>query len=261
MIKFWTIYKREMKYYAASPVAYVVFITYLFLVGLMFMRSLSEFSDVSSQMQNPVFQQYYGQQKLNISDVVQGFFGIAGFFLIFVLPLLTMRLMAEEKRMGTTELLFSYPVRDSQVLFGKYFASLTLVVLLFALTTVCPLMVWAWGAPENGVILAGYLGLFLLAAGFLAFGLFVSASTDNQVIAAVVPFGVMFLLWLSAYVIQDMPQAARDFLFEFSATQHYMTFISGSIGLKGVAYNLCFAFLSLFMALQVMGSRKWRGQQ
>jgi len=263
MSKFWTIYKREIKYYASSPVAYTVFIIYLFLVGLIFMRAFAEFSDLSRQLQNPMIQQFYGQQKLNITEmVVQSFFGVAGFFLIFVLPLLTMRLLSEEKRMGTTELLFSYPVHDSQVLLGKYFASLSVVILLFVLTMVCPYMVWKWGAPENGVILSGYLGLFLMSAAFLAFGLFASAYTENQVIAAVIPFGFMFVLWLLGnYLLKDMPQTARDFLYEFSATEHFRPFVSGSISLKDIAYNLCFAFLSLYLALQVMGSRKWRGQQ
>ncbi|MBE7558413.1 ABC transporter permease subunit [bacterium] len=263
MRNFWTIYKREIKYYATSPVAYVVFIIYLFLVGMIFARAFMQFSDLSAQIQHPMFRQYYGQQNLNITEgVIQAFFGVAGFFLIFVLPLLTMRLLAEEKRMGTSELLFSYPVRDSQVLLGKYFASLTMVFILFLLTSVCPAMVAAWGRPEPGVILAGYLGLFLLSAGFLAFGLFVSACTENQVIASVVPFGVMFLLWLLGnYLLQDMPQNIRMFLYEFSATEHYRPFVEGSIGLKDVAYNLMFAFISLYLALQVMGSRKWRGQQ
>lgn len=263
MKNFWAIYKREMRYYFSSPVAYTVFVIYLFLVGLIFMRSFTQFSDISLQIQNPMFLQYYGPQKLNITEaVVQSFFGVAGFFLIFVLPLLTMRLLAEEKRMGTTELLFSYPVRDAQVLLGKYFAAFTMVLVLFALAGVCPAMVVWWGQPETGVILSGYLGLILLAAGFLAFGLFVSACTENQVIASVVPFGVMFLLWLLGdYLLADMPQNVRHFVFEFSATEHYKPFVQGSIGLKDAAYNLMFAFISLYLALQVMGSRKWRGQQ
>ncbi len=263
MKNFWTIYKREIKYYSTSPVAYVVFIIYLFLVGLIAMRQFSQFSDLSAQVQHPMFQQYYGPQKLNITDqVVVPFFGVAGFFLIFVLPLLTMRLLAEEKRMGTSELLFSYPVRDSQVVLGKYFASLTVVLILFGLTTVCPLLVASWGRPEAGVMLSGYLGLILLSAGFLAFGLFVSACTENQVIASVIPFGVMFLLWLLGdYLLSDMPQKVREFLYEFSATEHYKPFVQGSISAKDVTYNLMFAFISIYLALQVMGSRKWRGQQ
>jgi gliding motility-associated transport system permease protein len=258
---FWTIYKREIKYYFSSPVPYVLFITYLFLVGWIISKAFLDFSQQSIDMNSPQMRAYGMAQSLNITTLITNFFGLAGFFLMFVLPLLTMRLFADETRMGTSELLFSYPVKDIQIVLGKYFASLSVVLILFMLASVSPFLVWHFGEPEPGVIMAGYIGLILLASTYLAIGLFVSACTENQIIAAIIPFGLMFALWLLGdYMIQGWEQFWRNFMYEFSTTEHFKPFLQGAFSLKDVVYYFCIIFISLFLTLQVLESRKWRGQ-
>ena len=189
----WTVFKKEMRLYFTSPVAYVVFTFFLFIVGIFFSVILVEYNDMSLRAaMNPVF-----ARDLNVTDVViRGVFSNTGVILLFFMPMLAMRLFAEEKRSGTIELLLTYPVRDGEVLAGKFAAALVLFLLLLGFTVLYPAIVRYFAPVEWGTLLSGYLGLILLGAACLAVGVLVSSLTENQVVAGFATFGILLVFWV-----------------------------------------------------------------
>src|SRR4030067_3237995 len=159
MRNFYLIFKKELKSYFASPIAYVVITMFLILPGYFFYNSFALFSTISFQATvNPMLAKQVGV--LNITEsVVRPLFGNISVILLLMVPLLTMRLFSEEKKTGTIELLLTYPVTDMEVLLGKFFACLAVFVLMLVLTGTYPLLLIIYGQPEIGPVITGYLGL------------------------------------------------------------------------------------------------------
>lgn len=176
-----------------------------------------------------------------------------------VVPLVTMRLVAEERKLGTFELLCSLPVRDVELVAGKYLAVVVTYLAMLAATTIGPIVLWLLHPFPVGPLVAGYLGLALLGLAFLACGLAISAMTENQVVAAMCTYGLLLFLWfvswneaaLSAYVLTPLRGLS---LFE-----HFHSFARGVIDSRSVVYFLGFTAFFLFLAVRVLGSRAWRG--
>jgi ABC-2 type transport system permease protein len=192
MRNIWSLMKKEIGAYFSSPIAYVVISGFLLLVGYFFYSLVSWFNAQAMQMaQNP----YYAQQ-ININEMVfSPLFHNMSIILILVAPLLTMRLLAEEKKNGTDELLYTSPLSVGQIILGKYFAALVMLAAMLGLTALLSIFAFAFGNPEIAPWLTGYLGLFLMGATFIAIGLFFSSLTDNQIVAAFLTF-VTLLLFL-----------------------------------------------------------------
>ncbi len=249
------IYKRELKAYFVSPVAYVVLVIFLVIAGLFFTSIVRWFSLYSLQAQRSP----YGAPEMNITAWLEGFFMNTAVWILFVLPLLSMRLFSEEKRQGTMELLFTYPIRDAETVLGKYFACATIFALMLAATVVNMLVLARYGDPEFGPIFSAYLGLFLMGASFLAVGIFVSSLTENQIVAAIGTFGALLLLWVIHWVSTTAnPQLGR-LLEELSVIERYSGFAKGVIEIKNVVYYISFAVFFIFLTLRVLESKKWRG--
>ena len=176
MNNIWAITKREVRAYFNSPIAYAVIAVFLLLIGFFFYSGIWYFNAQAMQMaQNP----YYAQQ-VNINQMVfSPLFHNMSIILLLVLPLLTMRLLAEEKKLGTEELLFTSPVSINQIVLGKYFASLVVLAAMLGLTAIPALFTFAYGNPELVPWLNGYLGLFLLGGAFISVGIFFSSLTEN----------------------------------------------------------------------------------
>ena len=192
----WTIFKREIKVYFTSPIAYVLAVIFLAITGYLFTGNVLTYSLASIQAaRNP-----YIEGVNPVDMVLMPLFGNIGFVLLFLLPVLTMRLFAEEKKSGTSELLFCYPVRDIEILAGKYLAALFVTSLMIGLTGLFLLLLWVFGMAEPGVAFSGYLGMFLLAATFLACGIFISSLTENQIVAAVLTLGVLLAVMAGGLV-------------------------------------------------------------
>ena len=168
------LFKKELKSYFVSPIAWVVMSVFLLISGYFFTVILLS---------------------TNLPELKITFHNM-GITFLFLSPLFTMRLLAEEKKLGTEELLFTLPLTDAQIVLSKYLASLTVFLILLGITWVYPLFLLSWGKPDMGPIFTGYLGLFLMGASFLAVGLFSSSLTENQIIAAVVGFGTLLLFWI-----------------------------------------------------------------
>lgn len=252
----WPVFKKEMRLYFTSPVAYVVSTSFLLIVGYFFYSIFAFYHLTSMQAaMNPAF-----ARDLNVTEaVLRPLFSNTGIILLFVMPMLTMRLFAEEKRSGTIELLLSYPVRDGEVLLGKFAAALVLFLVLLGCTALYPAMVAYFAPLEWGPLLSGYLGLGLLGASFLAVGVLVSSLTENQIVAGFVTFGILLGLWVIGWSA-DLVGANWRALFQYlSILEHLDNFGKGVIDTRDVVYYLSVIGFCLFLTLRALESKRWRG--
>jgi ABC-2 type transport system permease protein len=199
-------------------------------------------------------------QSLNITDsVMRPLFTNMSVVLLFFMPMLTMRLFAEEKKSGTRELLLTYPVRDGEVLAGKFLAAGALYVILLCLTLVYPGLIATFTRVEWGPILTGYLGLVLTGATFLAVGVLISSLTENQIVAGFGTFGVLLGLWIIGWGAEFAGGNLKAVLQYLSITEHMDTFSRGLIDTKDLVYYLSAIALALFLTLRSLDSKRWRG--
>ena len=234
----WTITSRELNSYFVSPIAYVVSAAFLLITGVLFSLIVTSTMDAS----------------------LSGAFGNITFILILVAPVLTMKLLAEEVRMGTLELLLTSPVEDWQVVVGKYLGSLILfAVMLLAPTLLYVVFLVAFGQPDFGPLISGYLGVLLLGGAFLAVGVLASSLTQNQVVAGFLGIVFLLMMWISDSISRIVGGGAvGDALTYLSITQHYNDFLSGVIATPNIIYPLSVIVVSLFIATQVLQTRRWR---
>ncbi len=251
----WFLAKKELKAYFSSPIAYVVIAVFLLLVGFFFYSLVWWFNSQSMQMaQNP----YYAQQ-VNINQMVYSpLFHNISIILLLMLPLLTMRLFAEEKKIGTEELLFTSPLSVNQIILGKYMASLTVLAVMLLLTGILSLFAFAYGNPETAPVLVGYLGLFLMGAAFIAVGIFFSSLTENQIVSAILTFGALLLFWILSWAASSAGGMWKGVLNYLSFFQHFDDMSRGILDTADLAYYLSFSFFGLFLTHAVIQSRRWR---
>lgn len=176
-----------------------------------------------------------------------------------VVPLVTMRLVAEERKLGTFELLCSLPIRDGELVAGKYLAVVAAYLAMLAATTIGPAVLWALHPFPVGPVVAGYCGLVLLGLAFLACGLAVSAMTENQVVAAMVTYGVLIFLWFVSWNEAALSVHLLTPLRGLSLFDHFHSFARGVVDSRSVVYFLGFTAFFLFLAVRVLGMRAWRG--
>ncbi len=255
MKNIWAIFKKEIKTYFTSPIAYVVITVFLVLIGFFFYSLIWWFNSQSLQMaQN----QYYYQQ-LNINQMVYSpLFQNMSIILLLMIPLLTMRLFSEEKKINTDELLYTCPISINQIILGKYFASLFVLLAMLLLTGILSIFTFAYGNPELAPILNGYLGLFLMGAAFIAVGIFFSSLTENQIVAAVLTFGTLLLFWILNWASYSAGGIWKGVLNYLSFIQHFDDMTRGILDTTDLVYYLSFIFLGLFLTHSVIQSRRWR---
>jgi ABC-2 type transport system permease protein len=234
----WTIASRELNSYFVSPIAYVVSAAFLLITGVLFSLIVTSTMEAS----------------------LSGAFSNITFILILVAPILTMKLLAEEVRMGTLELLLTSPVDDWQVVVGKYLGSLILfAAMLLAPTLLYVVFLAAFGQPDYGPILSGYLGVLLLGGAFLSVGVLASSLTQNQVVAGFLGIVILLMMWISDSLSRIVGGGAvGDALTYLSITQHYNDFLSGAIATQNIIYPVSVIAVSLFIATQILQTRRWR---
>jgi len=234
----WLITKRELQSYLASPMAYIVTAVFLAVVG---------------GIEGVVL--YYSQEASMyyvFGDIV------TVLFLVLVTQLMTMRLVSEEKRSGTLELLMTAPVPDWQIILGKYLASLIMLLAMMILNLGFPLILAQVGNPDFGVMASGYLGFFLLGATLLAIGLFASSVTRNQIVAAILGLGIVLVLWMVGGVSDVFGDTLSDVLVYLGPFDHYIDFVTGIISSKHLVYYLSVIVFFLFASTRVIESRRWK---
>jgi ABC-2 type transport system permease protein len=251
----WPVIKKELLSYFTSPIAYIVISVFLLLSGFFFYSLVWWFNSQAMQMaQNP---DYY--QQVNINQMVFApLFHNLSIILLLMLPLLSMRLFSEEKKMGTEELLFTSPVSVIQIILGKYLASLIVLFTMLFLSAIPTIFTFIYGNPEPLPYLMGYLGLFLLGAAFLGLGVFWSSLTENQIVSAVLTFGTLLLFWVLSWAGYSARGLWQDVLNYLSFFEHFDGMTKGILDTSDLVYYLSFAFFGLFLTNSVIQFRRWR---
>jgi ABC-2 type transport system permease protein len=253
----WAVFKKELRLYFSSPIAYAVLTIFALVAGWFFYNVFAYYTIVSMQAaMNPMM-----ARDLSVADgVLRPLFSNISVIMLLMMPILTMRLFSEEKKSGTIELLLTYPVRDGEVLLGKYLAALTVFVAMLGLTLAYPLIV-AWVTPqvEWGPLATGYLGLLLQGAAFIAIGILISSLTENQIVAAVATFGTLLIFWVISWASDSAGGNLGRVLSHLSLTEHFDSFAKGVIDTKDLIYYLNLTILALFLTLRSLESKRWRG--
>lgn len=253
------IFNRELRAYFSSSIAYVVITMFLIITGYFFYNLVATFSIISFQAQaNPMIARQYNLLNIN-ETVVRPLFGNISIIMLLMTPLLTMRLLAEERKAGTMELLLTYPVQDIEVVLGKFLACFTVFLAMIFSTLLYPALLIFLGEPEVMPIVTGYLGIILLGAAFISLGLFTSSLTENQIIAASMSFGILFVFWLMSYSVTLVSPGLGQIISYIAITEHLESMAKGVVDTEDIIYYLLFVTLFLFLTLRSLESKRWRG--
>ncbi len=256
MRNFMAICKKEFISYFYSPIAYVVMTIFLILSGYFFQSILAFYTSVSFA----AMRASYPPQGLNFTEgIFNPLFGTMSVVMLLMMPLLTMRLLAEEKKSGTFELLLTYPIRDIETVLGKFFACLLVFAIMLGLTLVYPLFLMFHGSVEFGPLFSSYFGLLLMGGAFIAFGMLASSLTSNQIVAAVISFGALLIFWVIGPSAQNAGSVLGGILRHISLLEHFDNFSKGVVDSRDVIYYLNFTVFCLFLTLRSLESNKWRG--
>jgi ABC-2 type transport system permease protein len=246
--------RREMRSYFASPIAYVVIGVFALVFGFFYVTMLNYF--VTQSMQSAMG----GGGPVNVNrDLIRYVLQNVAVVVLFVLPMITMRTYAEEKRTGTIELLLTSPVSDLQIMLGKFFGAMALYGVMLAVTLVHVGLLFAYGNPEWRPIATGYLGLLLLGGCMVSAGLLFSSLTKNQIVAGFLTFALLLLLWVIDWMTTFASPGVGTVLNYVSLTSHLDDFAKGVIDTKHVIYYLSFITFGLFLTSKAVDSERWRG--
>jgi len=232
----WAVSVRELRSYFLSPLAYVVIALFLALSGYLFALILANGREAS------------------LRGLVQN----VSVLYLFIVPAISMRLLAEEQRTGTVELLLTNPVQEWEIVTGKFVASVMLVLVMLGLTLLFPLFLFIYGNPDRGPIITGYVGIFLQAAAFLSIGLWASSLTQNQIVAAIVSFALLLILWLSENLGQFLGGTIGSIISYTSVITHFQSFPQGVIQSNDVIYYLSLVLAGIVLSTLSLQSRRYR---
>ena len=254
MRNMWVICRKELRSYFVSPIAYILFIMFALIFGWFFWNMLGAFVfySIAALMRGEMF-------PMNINEqIVRQLLGNMNVIGLFFIPIVTMRLFAEEKRNGTIELLATSPIRDGEVILGKWLASVFLYAAMLLLTGLNFVFLFKYGNPDWKPVAVGYLGMLLQAAAMLAIGTFISTLTKNQIIAGAATFGVCLLIFVLGWVGGYESSTWAQVLTYMSVTTHMESFAKGVLDSKDAVYYLTVIFLGLFLTARSLESLRWR---
>jgi ABC-2 type transport system permease protein len=228
---------KEFRSYLTSPMAYIIACIFLALCGVFFVYYLASnnYNDTS----------------------LTGFTQYGSMFLLLFAAVLTMRSLAEEKKLGTWELMLTSPVRDTEVILGKFLGGMGIMAGMLILTLYFPFLLIIFGDPDIGPIWTSYLGLILLGSAAFSVGIFASSLTSNQIVAAVVSGAFLFALWFIGTISQSLPTAIQQVVNYFSLSYHFNKFAVGIIDTRGIIYYLSVSTLFLYMAIRSLETGRW----
>jgi len=250
MNNIWSIARRDFRSYFTSPIAYILIAGFMAIMGFMFFFNLSHF------IQTSTFQSSRGP---NLTDgVIRPLYGNMNVILLFLVPFITMRLFAEERKQHTIELLMTSPLRLSEIVLGKFLSSMMLVTVMLLLTLTYPLLLVVFGNPDIGPIFTNYVGITLMAGCYVAIGVLCSSVTENQIVAGALSFAAGLLFWLVSWASQAAGPIWGDVLNYLSLITHNLAFSQGVINTSDVLYYFSFIGMSLFITHRVLDSYRWR---
>jgi ABC-2 type transport system permease protein len=249
-----TIFRKELNSYFRSPIAYLVLAFFGFLSGYFFYVYVALF--VSRSLES---QMGGRSMPMDVNEwVIRPLLANLSVIGLFMIPMITMRLFAEEKRSGTIELLATSPVRDIEVIVGKWLAALVLYASALGISALSVATLFLYGKPDVAPILTGYLGLLLQGGSLLAIGTFISTTTKNQIIAAFTTFAVCLMLWVLDWVSTFETAAWAKVVAYMSVITHFDPFAKGVLDTKDVIFYLSMIFFGLFLTARSMESLRWR---
>ena len=231
-----TVAKREIRTYFNSPIAYIVLTVFMLLSGYLFFSSL--FIERQAEM--------------------RAYFNLMPLLLSFIVPAMAMRLIAEEKGSGSLEMLITMPVRDWQVIVGKFLAGMALLATMVGLTLFYAVTVMLVGPLDRGPAIGGYVGILLVGGAYMAIGVMASTLTRNQIVAFIIGFAISFSLYLFYRLVPFMPESLRPLLAYLSVESHFDGMSRGIIDSRDVVYYLSVMVVSLVIATVSLESRKWK---
>lgn len=249
-----TIAGKELRAYFASPIAYVVIGFFSLIFGYFFYTLLWYFDRQSMQMAPGA------GMAMNINQMLIGpvFMNVA-VMALFMLPMITMRTYAEEKRAGTMELLLTAPLTDWQIILGKFAGAMGFYLAMLAVTVIHVGLLFLFGSPEWKPIVTVYLGMALMGGCFVALGLFISSLTKSQMVAGAATWGVFLLLWVINWIGQSLGPTGQAVVQHLSITDHLDDFARGIIDTKHLVYYVSFIAFGLFLTAKSVDSERWRG--
>ena len=246
--------QKELNSYFASPIAYIIIGFFSLVFGYFYFVSINFFMLASLQMGAP------GQGQVNVNTMaIRPLLQNVSVVALFVLPLITMRTYAEEKRSGTIELLLTSPITDAQIILGKFFGAVALYALMLAVTWIHIGILFVYGNPEWKPIVSGYLGLLLMGSSFISIGLLISSLTKNQIVAGMATFAVLLLLWTLGWMADSAGPMMQKVLTALSITERFDDFSKGVIAVNHLVYYLSFITFGLFLTAKSVDSERWRG--
>jgi ABC-2 type transport system permease protein len=245
---------KELRSYFASPIAYVI----IGLFALLFSRFFYAYLMVFVQRSSGMMQQGGGANNIN-QEMIRYVLMNSAVIILFVMPMITMRTYAEEKRSGTIELLLTSPLTDVEIILGKFFGAMGLYCAMLSVTVLYMALLFVYGNPEWRPVVAGYLGLLLLGGCFISVGLLISSLTKNQIVAGVVTFAVFLMLWIINRPADQSGPVMRAVLNHLSIIDHFDDFARGIVDTKHVVYYASFITFGLFLTAKSVDSERWRG--
>lgn len=272
----WAVCKREFAAYFLTPIGYVVTGIFAVIAGLGFRALFLDYARMSQAPTDygfttvPDFEEFF----------LHPYLVFAGMIIVFLSPLITMRLMAEERHRGTAEQLFTLPLRDREIVFGKYLAALAMLGVMMAVVGVHLAIVEHFVAIEPAVLLCGLIGVFLMGAAFLSLGFFISCLARTQITAATFAFGLIMVLFFAGNMAEDLPEPKdiagaeagplqplliegygvfRALVQQLAADKHLEELTLGVVQPPDIAYYVLFSAFFLFLTFRALESRNWRG--
>jgi ABC-2 type transport system permease protein len=259
MRSFYAIYRKEMGHYFVSPIAYVVIASFVLITAILFSVDL-QYSITQAMRQQMEGMQYGMPANYDVpSNVLRGFFGLFSTLVLFLTPMMTMSVFADERKRGTMELLMTSPITETQIVLGKFAASLTLFAIMLAPTLIYVVFLFAHSDPTPPwrLLVGGYAGILLLGGAVLALGSFISSLTENLIIAAVLTFLAILLIWL-LNIGQSLGGWLGATLAYLSLISHYEDFTRGIVDTSSLVYYFSFMALFIFLTVRSVDSMRWR---
>jgi ABC-2 type transport system permease protein len=246
---------KELKGYFATPIGYIVIGMFALLYGWFFYVMLVIFNQQSLQLGG-----LEGGGNVDINQqLIRPLFLNASVILLFVLPLVTMRIYSEEKRSGTIELLLTSPLTDVQIIVGKFLGAMTLYAAMLAITAIHMALLFSYGNPEWKVVAIGYLGLLLMGGCFISVGLLISSLTKNQIVSGMITFAVFLLLWVINWPASFAGPTMQSVLNYLSITDHFDDFTKGIVDTKHLVYYFSVMAFGLFLTARSVDTERWKG--
>ena len=227
--------QKELKSSLTSPLFYIMISIFLAMSGFLFSSDATTYTETS----------------------ISGFLHSGSILLLLLISAITMRTFAEEKKLGTIELLLKAPIKDSEIVLGKFIGCAGIIIIMLVFTFYYPILLIAFGDPDIGPIATGYLGFFLLSFASIAVGIFTSSITSNQFLSAIITLGILFGLWFLGTVSTYLPRSIGDALSFFSFSGHFIGFTRGIIDTRAIIYFLTITVLFLFLTIRSIENSRW----